>query len=54
MSWIIYIHPKLCLNHHTLYLTIFLIDKYCCDNYVSVSKYQLIGIAAMFVAAKYE
>ena len=52
-GWLVHVQPKLSLNHHTLYLTIFIIDKYCCNNFIALPKYQLLGVAAMFIAAKY-
>lgn len=54
IGWLIEIQPKLHLNHHSLYLAILITDKYCHNHFISKNKYQLLGIASLFVAAKYE
>jgi len=53
IGWLIEVHPKLRLNNHTLYLAVFIIDKYCHARYIARGRYQLLGLAALFVAAKY-
>lgn len=54
MGWLVEMHLGLCSNPHTLYLSVLIIDKYCHGRFVARSRYQLLGIAALFVAAKYE
>jgi hypothetical protein len=54
MGWLVEVQSKLCFNPHTLYLAILIIDKYCCQRAIAKRHYQLLGISAMFVAAKYE
>lgn len=54
IAWLVEVHQGLCHNPHTLYLAVLIIDKFCLRKLVSRGRYQLLGIAAMFVAAKYE
>jgi cyclin B len=54
IGWLLEVQPQLCLNHHSLYLGILIIDKYCHNRYISKTKYQLLGISSLFIAAKFE
>lgn len=54
MGWLVEMHNALCGNQHTLYLAVLITDKYCHGRFVAKSKYQLLGITALFIAAKYE
>ncbi len=54
VSWMIEISPALNLKKQTLYLAVFILDKYSHCRYVSKDRYQLLGISCLFVAAKYE
>jgi hypothetical protein len=54
VGWLVEMHHTLCGNHHTLYLAVLILDKYCHGRHVSRGRYQLLGISALFVAAKYE
>lgn len=54
VGWLVEIQPQLGLGQHALFLGALLIDKYCHSRYVSKHKYQLLGLAALFVAAKFE
>jgi hypothetical protein len=54
IGWLIQIHPHVCHNNHTLYLAILILDKYCACRFVYRNRYQLLGLSALFVAAKYE
>lgn len=47
-------HLHLCGNPHSLYLAVLITDKYCLSRSVPRDRYQLLGITALFVAAKYE
>lgn len=54
IGWLLEIQPQLNINQHSLFLGTLIIDKYCHNRYVSKNKYQLLGLAALFVAAKFE
>ena len=54
MGWLVEVHPQLCFNSHTLYLAVLIVDKYCHSRPINRNKYQLLGITALFIAAKYE
>ncbi|TPX43326.1 hypothetical protein SeMB42_g03573 [Synchytrium endobioticum] len=54
VDWIVDVHSKFRLLPETLYLTVNLIDRFLSARVVSLSKLQLVGIAALFIAAKYE
>lgn len=47
------IHKKYTLREETLHLTVKLIDDHCIKNDIPLKKYQLIGVAALFIAAKF-
>lgn len=53
-DWLIEVHSKFRLLPETLYLTMNIIDRFLSLRVVSVLKLQLVGITAMFIAAKYE
>lgn len=42
------------LRYETLYMTIHLVDKFCCNRKITKNKYQLLAIACLFIAGKYE
>jgi hypothetical protein len=48
------VQAELALGRETLYLAVFLLDKYCSCQPIQASQYQLLGLTALFVAAKYE
>lgn len=54
IDWLIDVHLKFKLIQETLYLTVNLIDRYLAKNSILRSKLQLVGVAAMFIACKYE
>lgn len=54
VDWLVEVHAKFHMLPETLFLTVNLIDRMLSVRQVSVEKLQLVGIAAMFVAAKYE
>ena len=54
VDWIISIHAKFKLLPETLYLTINLIDRYLCFFDVQKRDVQLIGVASLIIATKYE
>jgi cyclin B len=54
VDWIIELHYKFNLTTETLFLTVNLIDRYISVKQVLRTKLQLVGIASLFIACKYE
>jgi hypothetical protein len=54
IDWLVEVHLKFRLLPETLFLTVNLIDRFLSLRTVSLAKLQLVGITAMFIAAKYE
>jgi hypothetical protein len=54
VDWLIDVHIKFKLLPETLYLTVNLIDRYLSIKQVKRTKLQLVGVAALMVATKYE
>ena len=54
IDWLVEVHLKYQLKEETLFLAINFIDRYCAKRQVKRSEYQLIGVACMLIAAKYE
>ena len=54
VDWLVDVHLKFKMVPETLYLTINIIDRYLENNQVRRSKLQLVGVAALLLAAKYE
>ena len=54
VDWLIEVHLKFKLFPETLFITISVIDKFLEQVPVSKSKLQLVGVAALFIASKYE
>ncbi|CAJ0747995.1 17883_t:CDS:2, partial [Entrophospora sp. SA101] len=54
VDWLVEVHHKFCLLPETLFLTINLVDRFLSDRVTSMVKLQLVGITALFIAAKYE
>lgn len=54
IDWIVQVHEKFQLLPETLYLCINIIDRYLCKKVVPVNRFQLVGAASLFIAAKYE
>jgi G2/mitotic-specific cyclin 3/4 len=54
MEWIVQIHGRFQLLPETLFLTVNYIDRFLSVKVVSIGKLQLVGITALFLAAKYE
>ena len=54
VSWLVEVHTKFGLLSETLYIAVNMIDRYCNVRHVPRSEYQLLGITALFTAAKYE
>lgn len=54
ISWLIEVHLKYQLLPETLFITVNIVDRYCQKKVVPRSEYQLLGVTAMLIAAKYE
>eukprot|EP00842_Homolaphlyctis_polyrhiza_P004709 jgi/Hompol1/5239/HPOL_004272-RA len=54
VDWLIEVHGKFRLLAETLYLAVNIIDRFLSMRVVSLAKLQLVGVTAMFIAAKYE
>lgn len=54
VDWLVEVHCKFRLLPETLFLAINIVDRFMSARVVSLNKVQLVGIAALFVAAKYE
>ncbi|KAJ3050569.1 G2/mitotic-specific cyclin [Rhizophlyctis rosea] len=54
IDWLIEVHNKFRLLPETLYLAVNIIDRFLSMRVVSLVKLQLVGVTAMFIAAKYE
>ncbi|KAL4506054.1 hypothetical protein ABPG72_013815 [Tetrahymena utriculariae] len=54
IDWLIEVHYKFKLLQETLFIAVYIIDKYLSITKIKRSKLQTIGITALFIAAKYE
>lgn len=54
IDWLVEVHGRFRLLPETLFLTVNIIDRFLSLRNVSIKKLQLVGITAMFIAAKYE
>lgn len=54
VDWLVEVHLKFKMVPESLYMTVFIIDRYLEKKQVRRSKLQLVGVAALLVAAKYE
>ncbi|XP_057968150.1 G2/mitotic-specific cyclin S13-7-like isoform X2 [Malania oleifera] len=54
VDWLIAVHNRRQLTPEILYLTINILDRYLSMNLVSRQELQLVGIASMLIACKYE
>ncbi|PKA53047.1 Cyclin-B1-1 [Apostasia shenzhenica] len=54
VDWLIEVHHKFELMPETLYLTVFIIDRYLSVESVLRKELQLVGVGAMLIACKYE
>lgn len=54
IDWLVQVHHRFNLLPETLFLTINYIDRFLTIKVVSLSKFQLVGAVALFLAAKYE
>ncbi|EPQ30992.1 uncharacterized protein PFL1_01181 [Pseudozyma flocculosa PF-1] len=54
VDWLIDVHAKFRLLPETLFLALNIIDRFLSQRMITLSKLQLVGVTAMFIAAKYE
>lgn len=54
VDWLLQVHLRYHLLPETLWIAINLMDRFLSKRIVSVVKLQLVGVVAMFIAAKYE
>ena len=53
-DWLIEVHHKFELMPETLYLTLYIVDRYLSMDVVLRREFQLVGVSAMLIASKYE
>lgn len=54
VDWVVQVHSRFNLLPETLFLTVNYIDRFLSKRKVSLSRFQLVGAVALFIAAKYE
>ncbi|CAO1618506.1 unnamed protein product [Parajaminaea phylloscopi] len=54
VDWLLQVHMRYHLLPETLFIAINIIDRFLSVRVVSLAKLQLVGVIAMFIAAKYE
>jgi G2/mitotic-specific cyclin 1/2 len=54
VDWLVEVHTRFKLLPETLFLAVNIIDRFLSRKVVQVEKLQLVGVSAMFLAAKYE
>jgi len=54
IDWLLEVHLKYRLCPETLHLTVNLIDRYLSRKQITRKRLQLVGVAAMFIASKFE
>ncbi|VEU19525.1 DEKNAAC100218 [Brettanomyces naardenensis] len=54
MDWLVQLHSRFNLLPETLYLAVNVIDRFLSKQAISLSRFQLCGAVALFIAAKYE
>ena len=54
IDWVVQVHGRFNLLPETLFLTVNYIDRFLSRRKVSLSRFQLVGAVALFIAAKYE
>lgn len=54
VDWLIEVHANFRLLPETLFLAVNIIDRFLSAEVVSLDRLQLVGVAAMFIASKYE
>lgn len=54
VDWLLQVHLRYHLLPETLWIAVNVVDRFLSKRIVSVVKLQLVGVTAMFIAAKYE
>lgn len=54
VDWLLQVHMRYHMLPETLWIAVNIVDRFLSNRVVSRSKLQLVGVTAMFVAAKYE
>lgn len=54
VDWLLQVHLRWHMLPETLWIAINIIDRFLTRRVVSLTKLQLVGVTAMFIAAKYE
>ncbi|WWC67913.1 uncharacterized protein I206_101831 [Kwoniella pini CBS 10737] len=54
MDWLIEVHAKFRLLPETLFIATNLVDRFLSKRVISLVKFQLVGLTALFIASKYE
>lgn len=54
IDWLIEVHTRFRLLPETLFLAVNIVDRFLSRKVILLEKLQLVGVAAMFIAAKYE
>lgn len=54
VDWLIEVHTRFRMLPETLFLSVNIIDRFLSNDVVALDRLQLVGVAAMFIAAKYE
>lgn len=54
VDWLLQVHLRYHLLPETLWIAVNIVDRFLTKRVVSLMKLQLVGVAAMFIAAKYE
>ncbi len=54
IDWLVEVNLKFKLREETLFLTVNLVDRFLSKNTINRSKLQLLGVASMFIACKFE
>ncbi|GAA6037487.1 hypothetical protein JCM8097_008212 [Rhodosporidiobolus ruineniae] len=54
IDWLLQVHMRYHMLPETLWIAVNIIDRFLSNRVVSLVKFQLVGVTAMFVAAKYE
>jgi hypothetical protein len=54
IDWLLQVHVRYHMLPETLWIAVNIIDRFLSNRVVSLVKLQLVGVTAMFIAAKYE
>lgn len=54
INWLIVVQVQFKLLPETLFITVNIIDRYLSQEYITLEKFQLLGVAAMSIASKFQ